>query len=144
MSLSTNSFLALIATMSVAAACALAEPEVPTALDARTRNQTISALAKAIEDTYAFPDLGAQIARLLRQRQRRGLYDAIPDARALSERLTSELAELSHDPHLRVMYSPSVFPAMDAETPDPQLQRQTEQRLRKRNFAYDRVERLTG
>lgn len=73
-------------------------------------------------------------------------HTPITSARALAERLTADLRDVSHDKHLTVLYSPTVLPPL----PAPNTQPTTEEVERARsamaqiNFGFEKIERLAG
>jgi retinol-binding protein 3 len=119
-------------------------------IDARVKSEVIASLAQAIRDTYVYPDVANKLAKTLKDRQAKGAYAAITSANDFSAVLTKQMAEIAHDPHLRVMYSANVIPPEEAPKPgqsplspdaqSPALQRQ----LQRNNYALQRVELLPG
>jgi hypothetical protein len=120
------------------------------AVDARMKSEVIASLAQAIRDTYVFPDVANKLEKALKDRQAKGAYAAITSSNEFSAVLTKQMAEIAHDPHLRVMYSANVVPPEEAPKPgqsplspdaqSPVLQRQ----LQRNNYALQRVELLPG
>jgi hypothetical protein len=140
----------IIAALLARAAEAAAQPPGPPGpdltVDAALRETVVEAVAKNVADYYVFPDLGQQMATAIQQHHARHAYDPITSARALAERLTADLRDVSHDKHLSVMYSPTVLPPL----PPPNAQPTTEDIERARsamaqiNFGFEKVERLAG
>jgi len=114
------------------------------------KSEVIASLAQAIRDTYVFPDVANKLEKALKDRQAKGAYAAITSSNEFSAVLTKQMAEIAHDPHLRVMYSANVVPPEEAPKPgqsplspdaqSPVLQRQ----LQRNNYALQRVELLPG
>lgn len=86
-------------------------PAVPVVqVDSAMRQQTIDALVTQLRAHYVFPDKAAQIATLLRERQRSGAYDAITDGEQLAAALTADMASVAADKHMRVEFFNDVLP----------------------------------
>jgi hypothetical protein len=120
-------------------------------IDAREKSEAIASLARAIQDSYTFPDVAAKLAKMLRDKQAHGAYDRISSAKEFGERVTGQLAEIAHDRHLHLIYSARVLPPMPAPkpgdsplAPDARLQEQMQRQERWRNFGFEKVERLPG
>ena len=82
-------------------------PAPSTSIDAQTCAALIDQLATSVAVLYVFPELGALMERELRGRLSVGEYSRWVDAAALAEALTADLQVMSHDLHLRVMFSPN-------------------------------------
>src|SRR5713226_3320552 len=116
-------------------------------LDTATRVEVIEGTLKALNDFYVFPDVAAKMARSVRDRRQRHEYDSISSSQTLAEVLTTHLQEVSHDKHLRVGYSATVLPPMDARPSPDEIERQQQQAravMSQVNFGFERVERLAG
>lgn len=144
--------LAVLAAITLAAPCRAqfapgspGDPDTP--LDARTRSAVIESLAVAVRDLYVFPEKGAALAKLLRQRQARHEYDRIASSQEFADTLLAQMQAFTHDRHMRVhyRYEPLPPPPADGQDgPDPdELRRQLETE-RLRNFGFERVQRLAG
>jgi peptidase S41-like protein len=119
------------------------QPDIP--LEADERKQVLDALAQTLKDTYAFADLGEKLARSLQDKKTRKAYEQITSAKTFASRVTGQLHDISHDPHLRLMFSATPLPKMDPQAGAPPEVRDDMQRMqRMTNFGFDRVERLAG
>jgi hypothetical protein len=93
--------------------------EETAALDAATRQAVVGEIAKAMRDEYVEPEVGARAAEKVEQALAAGEYDGLqPTAFAL--RLTSDLAAVAHDKHLRVT-APGSGPPPGAPTGPPPI-----------------------
>ncbi len=112
------------------------EPRQPATLDAQTRTEVIEAALKALNDSYVFPEVAQKMDAAIRARVQRKEYDAITDAGEFARALTAHLQEVSHDKHLRVVPTAGSRFGLD----------QQQQRVQavKRNFGFEKVERLSG
>jgi hypothetical protein len=75
-------------------------------IDTATRKAIITQLAKLLRDRYVDPEVGAKAADRLERAEAAGAYDAVTTSEALAARLTSDVAEIAHDKHLRVSGPP--------------------------------------
>lgn len=119
------------------------QPDLP--VDARTRSAVVESLMVQVQRRYVFPDKGAEVARALRKRAAAKQYDGITSSKELADSLTAHVQAVSHDLHLRVHYRNDPFPVQnDREEPSrSELDRQiTEER--RRNFGFEKVQRLPG
>src|ERR1051325_2662659 len=80
-------------------------------IDAATRAAVIEGALKNLNDYYVFPEVAAKMDQAIRERMQKKEYDQITSAKALSQKLTEHLQDVSHDKHLRVGYSAEVIPA---------------------------------
>jgi hypothetical protein len=113
------------------------------AITAATRAEVIDGALGHLKTAYVFPDVAEKMAEAIRGRAARKEYDGIGGARAFAEALTTHLQEVSRDKHLRVMYRADPFPARrGAPSADERARMIADER--RRNFGFDRVERLDG
>jgi hypothetical protein len=120
------------------------EPSVPDpSIDAATRAQVIDGALGHLRTAYVFPEAAEKMAAAIRGRVDRKEYDGITGARAFAEALTKHLQEVSRDKHLRVIYSAEPLPQRRGPpTPEERLRAIADER--RRNFGFERVERLDG
>ncbi len=114
-------------------------------IDAATRTAVIDGAAKMLTDFYVFLEIAAKMAQALHDHQSRHDYDAITSASQLADTLTSHLREVSHDKHLRVVYSAMPLPSGPPPGPPPPEEiARMRAMMASRNFGFEKVERLTG
>lgn len=79
----------------------------------------------------------------LRERMQRKEYDNITSPADFATALTTHLREVSHDKHLRVFYAKGddLLPGPDS---DPGARQRYREMAAKRNFSFEKVERLSG
>lgn len=110
-------------------------------LDAAARSRIIDSVVRLLEESYVFPDVAKKMATTLRTKQTRGEYKDIVDGAVFAVRLSDDLREVSHDPHLELRFSPVAQqpekPANDAK-PDPILSRE----LVAVNCGFEKAEHL--
>jgi retinol-binding protein 3 len=94
---------------------------------------------------YVYPETARQMEQALRARIDKGEYASIVSARALADKLTADLREVSRDKHLHVMYNADGV-RDDAKNAAPSARQYEEARawLQKVNFGFEKVERLRG
>jgi retinol-binding protein 3 len=112
-------------------------------VDGATRAKVVEGAIDRLKAAYVFPEVAEKMARSLRDRLERKEYDGINSARELADALTKHLQEVSHDKHLRVLYSAEPFPSRP-EAPSPEDRARGLAEERRRNFGFERVERLDG
>jgi hypothetical protein len=103
-------------------------------------------VAQLAADRYVYPDAGREIARALRARLEEGNYDELTEAGALALVLTEDLQALSNDGHWSVVYDPEALEVnVDPEEEDDQARlEQWLAHARRRNFRFEKVERMSG
>jgi hypothetical protein len=117
------------------------QPDIP--LETDERQQVLVSLGQTLRENYAFADLGERLARSLQARQARKAYEQITSAKAFAARITSQLQEIAHDPHLRLMFSAAQLSQMSGPQPGgPPQPREDLQRTT--NFGFERIEHLIG
>jgi hypothetical protein len=114
-------------------------------IDATTRSAVLEGALKKLNDNYVFPETAKKMDEAVRERIARKEYDSITSAKVLANTLENHLREVSHDKHLRVVYSAEPFPPERANRePSPEeISRQIEF-MRTLNFGFEKVERLPG
>lgn len=113
-------------------------------LDAATRSETIKRLAQGLREVYVFPEVGEKAAKMLETRLAAKEYDAITSGREFGELLTKQILEIAHDKHLRVRFSSTPFSKQAGGPPNAEQQAAQTLQLKKRNYDFERVERLPG
>ena len=118
-------------------------PDMP--VDAATRSQVIDSLLKELNDGYVFPDVAKQMETAIRDRQKNKEYDDLTSAKAFTEKLTADLQAVSRDKHLRVRYSiQPIPPRKERREPSAEEKAEFARNAKRANFAFEKVERLTG
>ncbi|MGD8815259.1 MAG: S41 family peptidase, partial [Anaerolineales bacterium] len=95
---------------------------------------------------YVYPEAGMEIATKLQQKLEAGEYDSITTETDLANQLTMDLRSISGDHHWSVIYDPKGTPAYVDPENEPDADRMTRylEAARKKNFGFERVERLKG
>ena len=138
--------VALLVTGIVQPATSVAQPPRAardTTIDAATRAQIIDTLIAKLDAGYVFPEKAAEMAKDLRARRERGTYANLTSAIGFADSLTAHLQSVSHDKHLRVMYSDRVVPS-GQQGPTPEQQQQMRDRMKAENYGIGTPERLEG
>lgn len=116
-------------------------------IDAIVRARTIAAAVAALDTFYVSPDVAKRAADSLRARSTRGAYSGYSNGVTFAMRLDDDLAELTHDKHLHLVYSvlalpPDFLATSDARSPD--VMRRELARLDEINCGFSKVEVLAG
>lgn len=139
-----RSLLAVLVTLSIVAPAA-AQPEPDLKIDAATRAKVIEGSLAALAKYYVFPEVATKIGVEIRKHAAAKKYDQLTGARAFAEALTADLQAVSHDKHMRVMFSPELVPDRKPDGPPPpaEIERFRDQ-MRFWNAGYVKAERLDG
>jgi hypothetical protein len=119
------------------------EADLNRTIDATERTRVIDGIVVQLKENYVFPEVAEKMTEAVRQRQRRGEYDALTDGDTFASRLTEHLREVSKDKHLRVDYSPTALPLRPPGGPrSPEDRARRQKQLESMNCGFDKVERL--
>jgi hypothetical protein len=113
-------------------------------IDAATRAKVIDGAVAALNDTYVFPQTAKKIEVAVRAHQQKGDYDAISDGDDFAKRLTDDFQAISHDKHMRVMFSPAALPDFDNQKPDPKREAEERKEMERMNCGFKKAEVLEG
>ena len=103
-------------------------------------------VAQLATEKYVYPEVGHEIAKKMQTKLERGDYNGIVKADELALTLTEDLRAISNDRHWCVVYDPQ----RSVENVDPETEDDERQltgwlvQARRRNFGFERVERLRG
>jgi retinol-binding protein 3 len=112
-------------------------------VDATTRSQVIDLAIAQMQKAYIFADTAEKMAAALRTHAANKEYDALTTGQAFADMLTRHLQEVSRDKHLRIRYFPEGLPQRP-EQPNAEERARAVAEERRRNFNFERVERLDG
>lgn len=107
----------------------------------------IDSVMVALNDTYVFPDVAEKMEKHVRKNFREGKYDAVATMVPFTMALTEDLREISRDLHLGVLFLPAGEIAAMKEPGEEEQQRleaEARERLRRRNFMFEKLEILPG
>ena len=133
---------AVIAATALAAFGQAPQGTAPPPFDAATRSAVIDGAVDHMRRGYIFADVAEKMSEAVKARAARGEYDAITDPQAFARTLTEHLQAVSKDKHLRIVYNAEGLPQRRQPTPEDRARQLAEER--RRNFGFERVERLTG
>lgn len=118
-------------------------PARDTTIDIATRAQIIDTLIARLDAGYVFPEKATEMSKDLRARLTRGDYASLTSAIGFADSLTAHLQSVSHDKHLRVLYSDRPRPS-GPQRPSPEQEQQMRERAKADNYGIGRPERLEG
>jgi len=120
-------------------------------VDAPGRAQTLATIAALLDTFYVSPDVATRVNDTLRARGARGAYRKNANGPSFAMQLDDDLAEVTHDKHLHVMYSVSPLPpdapaASSGTSParSPEDARRERARLDEMHCGFTKVEVLSG
>jgi len=111
------------------------------AVDAIERDHVIDTTLTVLDSGYIFPDVAKSMASEIRRLQKAREYDGIENGDAFADRLTQDLQHVSHDKHLRIIFSPVERPALNAAV-TPEAAATERRRIQRNNCDFDKVEHL--
>ena len=115
----------------------------PAAVDGALRTQVIEGAIGHMQKAYIFGDVAEKMAAAVRAKAAKDEYDSITAPRDFAERLTRDLQEVSRDKHLRIVFNPDGLPSRGGPpTAEDRARALAEER--RRNFGFEKVERLDG
>lgn len=123
---------------------ALAAPPAPPAVSAQDRAAVIDDIAAALNEIYVFPETAKKMEQHVRKQLQSGAYDRLGTMDAFAQKLTEDLQSVSRDLHLRVFWDPEPPPAQGAEGPTPEQRQRFEAAIRRDNYCFRKVERMSG
>jgi C-terminal processing protease CtpA/Prc len=128
------------ASLAVAQAPAAKIPITP-----EQRRAVIEKVIVRVNHSYVFPEVAAQVEKLLRESVEKREFDNISDQESLASALTERLLAVSHDKHLKVRFSPDVQKENDYDTgTTPEQQRAQVAREAEANFGFNALRHLDG
>ncbi len=110
------------------------------------RKAAVREIIRLVQEKYVFPEMGEKIAAEIQQKLEAGEYDSITTENGLALQLTTDLRSISGDHHWSVRYDPKGAAASADPENEPDSDRMARylEASRKRNFGFERVERLKG
>src|ERR1041385_6085253 len=75
-------------------------------IDSATRTRVIAQAIAYLDSNYVFPDAAARMGAAVRARLQRGEYDDVSNGISFAALLTEHFREVSHDLHLRMVFTP--------------------------------------
>jgi hypothetical protein len=134
--------LLVIASLPAPSQVLIKKDQPDSTLTQEQRSEVLDGLLKQLNDHYIFPDKARELEKTIRARQDKKEYDSIASARTFAETLTKHLQEVSHDKHLRVLFSHDPLPK--PREPSAEERQKMRTQMGKRNFGFEKVERLEG
>lgn len=119
-------------------------PQKDMVIDAAARKEAVEHAAALLQARYVYADKGATMAAELRKRLQAGRYDGITSADAFADKLSGDLAELSHDKHLEVRYFEAAVPETGDGEPSAREREEESFEMRWLNGGFESVRRMKG
>ena len=120
-------------------------------IGAAVRSSTLAAANAMLDTFYVLPDVAQRVTDTLRAREARGAYRRFENGVMFAMQLDDELAALTRDKHLHLMYS---VPPLPPDSPanagatlpmhSPDDARREQLRLNARRCGFDKVDVLSG
>ena len=139
----TLSIVAVVSAAPYLAGWPQAPAAAPTSVDAPLRTQVIDGAIEHIRKAYIFADVAEKMAEAVRASAAKGEYDTNTAPRDFADRLTRDLQAVSHDKHLRIVFNPDGLPSRGGP-PTPEERARALAEERRRNFGFEKIERLDG
>jgi hypothetical protein len=113
--------------------------------DAGMKAAIVDSVSAALAEGYVFPEVGAEMAKLIRKNLKRGNYENIDSIDEFAEALARDLREVCHDGHLSVAYiPPDMMEEFRLRQNAGDDRERTAARLAKDNFMFKKLEILAG
>jgi hypothetical protein len=112
-------------------------------ITAAERDQAIKGAIAKLNEHYVYPDVAKKMGDAVAARAAKGEYASITSAKALADKLTADLRDVSHDRHLHMEFDEKGLPD---DQPDNGQDDDAGQRdfLKKINYGFEKVERMRG
>jgi hypothetical protein len=137
--------VAVVLSAGLASAVVFADARESAELTKSQKQEAVEALAKTLEQTYIFEDLGKRAASDLRASLKSGKYDSFVGGEAFAKAIHAQVNGIIKDAHFHVQYNPQGFStdreANQVSTDDAAAEREM---VRRTNAAFEKVERLPG
>ncbi len=116
------------------------------AFDITAKTEAVNNISNLLDKNYVFPDIAKKMNELIKTQLRNNAYDTISDPMVFADVLTGDLQSVSHDKHLRVMFSPENAKMIkDAEKKgeDPD-DKWFFEKMKRENYGFKKTEILNG
>jgi hypothetical protein len=106
------------------------------------KTQLIDTILKAVKTSYVFPEISLEIETAILKNQRKGGYNKIRSSKEFADTITNQLALISNDKHLHVLFShDTVQQKTDKEPPLPDFIKTF---AVQNNFGFNKLDILDG
>ncbi len=107
-------------------------------IDAQEKKRVLNGVVANLRESYVYPNVARKMIDALLTHERNGDYEHRTTGSDFAALLTRHLQDVSHDLHLRVVYSATEVPPLGPADADPNFQRM----LERDNCAFRKVEVL--
>jgi len=112
-------------------------------IDATTRARVVDSAVADLSTFYVSPDVAKKMTDALRAHEKRGVYDTVTDGAHFADLVTTHLQDVSHDKHLRVVFSPIPTPPPPPDTANV-IRNDFRHSMERNNCAFEKAELLPG
>ncbi len=113
-------------------------------ITAAERSAVLENTITKLNERYVFLETAKAIDAAVRANRARGDYEGITSGDALARKLTADLREVSHDPHLSVMFFAKGAREFSPENLSEEDRNAQLEFLKKINFGFEKAERMRG
>jgi retinol-binding protein 3 len=107
----------------------------------------VDSLVAMLNRDYVFPEKAKEMGELILKNLKDGVYKAYTDPDKFREKITQDLQSISHDLHLRLVYSPEDIArqrSQEINTDKEAVEKEMMKELGSRNFGFKEVKILDG
>lgn len=119
----------------------------PFLLTPQIKEQVILEAARHLEDYHVIPEIGQKMSDSIRESWQNGSYEDISDARKFGFAVSDTMFDVDNDGHVWLNFYAEAIPldySGDHENVSPEQLAEEEDYRKRRNFGFERVERLRG
>ena len=114
-------------------------------IDAKMQLEIIDSVSSGLNNYYVFPDVAKKMEAKLREQYKSNAYKEIKTLQAFTDRLSSDMIDVSHDKHLGVRGFQDEILAQICDTmPDETEQQRRTKDSQLDNYGFKKVEQLNG
>jgi len=117
-----------------------------TVFNSSKKEKTIGKISNMLEKNYVYPETAKKISVFLKEQMNSHAYDSINNPKTFAQVLTRDVQSISKDLHLKVIYNPDAAKRIKEDIgkePDPEQEKQHLEALKKENFGFKTVSKLS-
>jgi hypothetical protein len=113
-------------------------------LTSEVRHEVLTSLARKMQELYVFPKIGQIVSETLLQQLANHHADALSSSEEFVASVQALLQELTHDKHVRFVYSKEKLPQFDKARDSAAMTERLRRQAIRQNFGFHKIERLAG